>query len=94
MPSAVDPESVIKISAITDVGKVRAHNEDNFIVCPDLGEDCWFIEDKPAPLNKKGCLLVVADGMGGTNAGEVASKIAVDTMQEIFSSPEIQEKPQ
>lgn len=91
MPSAVDPESVIKISAITDVGKVRAHNEDNFIVCPDLGEDCWFIEDKPAPLNKKGCLLVVADGMGGTNAGEVASKIAVDTMQEIFSSLEIPE---
>jgi len=32
------------------------------------------------PAGKRGCLLVVADGMGGENAGEVASRIAVDSV--------------
>ena len=32
------------------------------------------------------CLLAVADGLGGHNAGEVASKIAVDTLREVFES--------
>ncbi|WP_456395167.1 PP2C family protein-serine/threonine phosphatase [Thermococcus sp.] len=31
-------------------------------------------------------LLAVADGLGGHNAGEVASKIAVDTLREVFES--------
>ncbi len=35
-------------------------------------------------LGSKGCLLVVADGMGGMNAGEVASKIAVETVSKAF----------
>ena len=36
-------------------------------------------------LGDKGCLLVVADGMGGMNAGEVASQIAVTTLAKCFS---------
>ncbi len=52
-----------KIGAMTDVGKVRALNEDNFSVVENLG------------------LFMVADGVGGQNAGEVASKMAVDTIQ-------------
>lgn len=48
-------------AARTDVGKVREHNEDSYLL--------------------KSPLFVVADGMGGHEAGEVASKIAVDTME-------------
>ena len=46
---------------VTDVGKVRDHNEDAIGSQPDIG------------------LWVLADGMGGYNAGEVASAIAVRT---------------
>jgi len=51
--------------AATDVGKVRDHNEDNFLVDKNLS------------------LFVVADGMGGHAAGEVASAIAVRQMRDV-----------
>lgn len=77
----------IKIAAATNLGLVRTNNEDNFIVCPDLEKNEWVIsqsEDYIA-LGKYGALLVVADGMGGANAGEVASEIAVQTVKEMCS---------
>jgi serine/threonine protein phosphatase PrpC len=54
----------IRFYAATDVGKVRDHNEDNFLV------------------DKKLALFIVADGMGGHAAGEVASAIAVRAVHE------------
>jgi serine/threonine protein phosphatase PrpC len=58
------PTETIRFYAATDVGRVRDHNEDNFLV------------------DKKLALFVVADGMGGHAAGEVASAIAVRTLHE------------
>ena len=73
-----------KLTAKTDVGKVRDHNEDNYVVCPDLGKTDWFFTDKEVQLSDEGCLIVIADGMGGLSSGEVASAIAVETVQEYF----------
>ena len=81
-------ELTFKMTAATNVGLVRTNNEDNFIVNPDLTADNWFVpEDPEAPLTlgKDGCLLVVADGMGGMNAGEVASALAVESLRQSFS---------
>lgn len=92
LPQEVVFESKVDIQARTDVGKYRAHNEDNFIVCPDLSKKQWCLSDQPEPLSSSGCLLVVADGMGGTNAGEIASEIAIETIRNTFNSLDIPEK--
>ena len=47
---------------LTDVGKVRNHNEDSVIILKNHNNEY---------------LLAVADGMGGHRAGEVASSIAI-----------------
>ncbi len=77
-----------KLAAGTNVGLLRQNNEDNFIVCPDLSSSQWLIpqDDAFADLGPYGALLVVADGMGGMNAGEVASAIAVETIQKLFTA--------
>ncbi len=68
VPSDVLDQSTIPQSAawygITDTGRVREHNEDNFAILE--------LADK--------VLFVVADGMGGHDAGEVASRIATETV--------------
>lgn len=81
----------IRISAITDVGKERDNNEDAYIFCPDLSQQNWQMKDTKhfVPLGQYGALLVVADGMGGANAGEVASEIATRSISSFFSSETI-----
>ena len=79
----------IRLTAATDVGRVRTNNEDNFILNKDLSQPDWFLPEKesqPIQLSQDGCLLAVADGMGGLNAGEVASEIAISTVKDLFSS--------
>lgn len=78
-----------KMTAETNVGLVRTNNEDNFIVNPDPSkENNWFVPadaEEVINLGENGCILVVADGMGGMNAGEVASDLAVTSIRDSFS---------
>ena len=78
-----------KLTVATNVGLVRDNNEDNFIVNPDLTQaDNWFAPKTPDEvfsLGEHGCVMVVADGMGGMNAGEVASELAVNCIRDSFS---------
>lgn len=61
----------LEIAARTDVGCVRTINEDSV--------HCVLPEDS-ALRNRRGALAIVADGMGGHAAGEVASQMAVDVV--------------
>lgn len=65
-------------SMLTDTGRVRTSNEDAVaFVIP--GED-----DTAGPAASKGALIIVADGMGGHAAGEVASAMAVEIVRSIY----------
>lgn len=80
-----------KLFAGTNIG-LRENNEDNFTVCPDLASNNWIVPadyQQAIQLGKLGCVMVVADGMGGQNAGEVASAIAIETVQEMLASENI-----
>jgi PPM family protein phosphatase len=63
----------------TDVGRTREHNEDAFIVA-DLSANNATLQPEVRThlLGSRGSLFMVADGMGGAAAGEIASAMAVD----------------
>lgn len=70
----------------------RPSNEDNYQVDENLADNQWGFEaDKEFSLGEKGSLLLVCDGMGGMNAGEVASEIAVQSIKEYFSADKLTE---
>jgi serine/threonine protein phosphatase PrpC len=69
----------LRLFGRTDVGQVREHNEDNFIVADLTRESRGLMEpDRVQLVGPRGTLLGVCDGMGGAAAGEVASQLAVD----------------
>lgn len=81
-----------KLGAQTHVGCVRTNNEDNFVVSADLALGEWLLPldcHTLFTLGGKGAMLAVADGMGGLDAGEIASQIAIDTLKEFFSADKI-----
>lgn len=85
-PEARAPEAkrgrqkvLVRLFGRTDVGQVREHNEDNFIVADLTKESRGLMEsDRVQVIGERGTLLGVCDGMGGAAAGEVASQLAVD----------------
>ena len=65
--------------ARTDVGRTREHNEDAFLVA-DLATGNAALDEslERHVASAQGSLFMVADGMGGAAAGEIASAMAVD----------------
>jgi protein phosphatase len=81
---------VVRVFGRTDVGLVREHNEDNFLIA-DLASGNRSIkpEVRTHTVGAKGSLFAVCDGMGGAAAGEVASRIAVDTIYEMMQEGDV-----
>ncbi|WP_338248149.1 Stp1/IreP family PP2C-type Ser/Thr phosphatase [Dictyobacter halimunensis] len=65
----------LNVAQRTDVGMKRQHNEDSV---------AYIIPKDQQLLEQKGALFIVADGMGGHAAGEVASEIAVDSVCTLY----------
>jgi protein phosphatase len=64
--------------------KVRCNADTNVGLKREINQDYFGIAD-PSQTNHKGHLVVVCDGMGGHAAGEVASRLGVETILELYS---------
>jgi len=80
----MESSSDIKITVFgkTDVGLIREHNEDNFLLANvETGLRTSSPEEVlQFTLGPKGAIFLVCDGMGGAAAGEVASTMAVESI--------------
>lgn len=75
-PSRLEGRYSLEIGQFSDTGCVRKRNEDSIAVA------------QPATADKKrpGLLAIVADGMGGHQAGDKASQLAVDVIRQTFAA--------
>lgn len=91
---------IIELHAKSDVGRVRRGNEDNFLILDLTVGKAWTGSDgaempeglRQFELGEKGVVLVVSDGMGGALAGDVASRMAVETVREMLVGSEAEEQ--
>src|SRR5947209_11535760 len=65
----------VEVASLTDVGCQRENNEDSFL---------YWEPASDAEFQRKGRLAVIADGMGGHEGGQEASRLAVETVREVY----------
>lgn len=76
----------INVSSVCDIGIERTNNEDAVAIGLDLKNQVWNQNSTHGyvPLSTDGSLFIIADGMGDANAGEIASKLAIQNIEESF----------
>ena len=87
------PRVTVTVFGLTDMGKVRTNNEDAFLVS-DLADAGGAKRSRRPPAlhtfeaTEHAVLLAVSDGMGGADAGEVASALVVESLRRAMSEAE------
>lgn len=70
-----NPKPGVEAASLTDVGLQRDNNEDSYLYWEPEPED---------EFRRKGRLAIVADGMGGYEGGQEASRLAVETVRHVY----------
>ena len=65
----------VEVAGLSDVGCQRENNEDSYLYWEPVGDE---------EFQRKGRLAVIADGMGGHEGGQEASRLAVETVREVY----------
>jgi protein phosphatase len=84
VPPNEAPRVIVRLYGATDVGHTREHNEDSFLVA-DLEAGEVIVLEHGSEVRDEGAhglLFMVADGMGGAAAGEIASAMATEVVFE------------
>lgn len=90
----------VEIHATSHIGRVRRGNEDNYLILNVSRSKAWtgaqadgefVIETQSFEVDSNGIVLAVSDGMGGALAGEVASKMAVESVCEKILNEDVDE---
>lgn len=80
-----EPASMLRWSGVTDVGRYRKNNEDAFLALAVDAKEVRFLgKYGEAKLASCDYIFAVSDGMGGANAGEFASRVAVNKLTELL----------
>lgn len=75
----------VRWSGLTDKGRIRKNNEDAFLAVAFDGREIHYLgKQGEAALTRQDLLFAVSDGMGGANAGEFASRIAVEQLAHLM----------
>lgn len=83
MTDSSPPDILVHVFGRTDVGRTREHNEDCFVVADLTTMNATLQpEVREHRLGARGSLFMVADGMGGAAAGEIASQMATEVVLE------------
>jgi PPM family protein phosphatase len=78
-------EILVHVFGRTDVGRTRDHNEDAFVVVDLSANDASLQPSvRQHRVGPRGSLFMVADGMGGAAAGEIASQMATEIVLKEF----------
>ena len=75
---------VVDSYGLSDVGLVRTNNEDSFLIATSNEVSDKNPSELSGVIPGNGTIFIVADGMGGAQAGEVASRMAVDLVARNF----------
>ena len=83
------PNTKIECAGLSDIGEVRKKNQDQFLIA-DLHKNIHVLASSQPTMDEHlfgetmGKLMFVADGMGGAQAGEVASEMAIQSMAQFL----------
>ena len=79
------PPLIIEWSGLTHPGKFRKNNEDAFLALTFDAQEVMFLgKTGESSLARRDFVFAVSDGMGGANAGEFASRLAVEKITRLL----------